>query len=145
MDVAGCAGGDMASCAAAAIPGVPGGGKHAIPAAAPERIGANTNSLGETVISIQGKEMSIHASKQATYRGISNEDITAAMDQKSFSYVQNGETLQGYYDPATNLFVGVGDRITTVKNPKNPKNHLENLRARKETDKPEGKKVDDED
>jgi hypothetical protein len=44
-----------------------------------------------------------------------------------FNYVQNGETLRGYYDSFTNTLVGVGDRITTVINPSNPSNYLSNL------------------
>ena len=74
--------------------------------------------------------MSIHASQQATTCGISNESIANAMDQQPFSYVQNGQTLKGYYDASSNTFVGVGDRITTVIRPRNPTNYLNNLRNR---------------
>lgn len=95
-----------------------------------ERIVVRTNSAGESVVSIQGREMSIHASQQATTRGISNDSIASAMDQQPFSYVQNGQTLQGYYDASSNTFVGVGDRITTVIRPRNPTNYLNNLRNR---------------
>ena len=95
-----------------------------------ERIVIRTNSAGESVVSIQGKEMSIHESRQATTRGISNENIANAMDQQPFRYVQNGQTLQGYYDASSNVFVAVGDRITTVIRPSNPMNYLNNLRNR---------------
>lgn len=95
-----------------------------------ERIVVRTNSAGESVVSIQGREMSIHASQQATTRGISNDSIASAMDQQPFSYVQNGQTLHGYYDASSNTFVGVGDRITTVIRPRNPTNYLNNLRNR---------------
>lgn len=103
------------------VPGAPNG---------VERIVVKTNSAGESVVQIQGKEMSIHASQQSTRRGISNESIAKAMDQQPFSYVQNGQKLQGYYDAASNTFVGVGDRITTVIRPRNPQNYIDNIRNR---------------
>ncbi|WP_164881187.1 hypothetical protein [Paenirhodobacter huangdaonensis] len=87
-----------------------------------ERITVRINPAGKAVVSIQGREMSIHASQQATTRGISNESIANAMDQQPFSYVPKGEALQGYYDASSNTFVGVGDRITTVVQPRNPTN-----------------------
>jgi hypothetical protein len=42
----------------------------------------------------------------------------------SFPYLQNGEALTGYYNPLSNTLVGVGQRITTVINPRNPSNYL---------------------
>jgi len=38
--------------------------------------------------------------------------------------------LDGYYDPTTNVFVGVGNRITTVVRPRNPSTYIDNLKAR---------------
>jgi len=89
------------------------------------------NSAGDASVTIQGEELSIHAATQATIRGISLDDISAALgDGTSFSYVQNGQTLTGYYEPLSNTFVGVGSRITTVINPSNPSNYLLNLLGR---------------
>ena len=96
-----------------------------------ESIVTSSNSAGQSVVVIQGREMSVHAARQATIRGISNESIAAAMQKPPFSYIQNGQTLQGYYDPASNTFVGVGERITTVIKPRNPQTYLDNLRKRK--------------
>lgn len=96
----------------------------------PDRIIVRTNAAGDSVVSIQGAEMSIHASRQATTRGISNESIAGAMDQTPFQYRQNGDILNGFYDASTNTFVGVGNRITTVIRPSNPDNYLNNLRNR---------------
>lgn len=100
------------------------------PNSGPERILVRTDDAGNSVVSIHGREMSIHASQQATTRGISNESIAGAMDQTPFQYRQNGDILDGFYDPATNTFVGVGDRITTVIRPRNPENYLNNMRNR---------------
>ena len=98
---------------------------------APERIIVRTDAAGNSVVLIQGREMSVHASGQATKRGISNESIADALDQEPFQYIQNGSVQNGYYDASTNTFVGVGDRITTVIRPKNPENYLNNLRNRR--------------
>ncbi|RRY11828.1 hemagglutinin repeat-containing protein [Brucella anthropi] len=89
-----------------------------------------TTSAGESVIVIQGKEMSIHSAQQATNRNISTDNINNAMKQQPFQYKQNGQTLDGYYDPTTNVFVGVGNRITTVVRPRNPSTYIDNLKAR---------------
>jgi hypothetical protein len=77
----------------------------------------------------QAKSGDLHVSQHATWR-MSDESIANAMDQQPFSYVQNGQTLQGYYDASSNTFVAVGDRITTVIRPSNPTNYLNNLRNR---------------
>ena len=76
-------------------------------------------------------ELSYHATDQAALRNISMDEISNALNNGySFEYVQNGESLMGYYDPDTNVFVGVGNRITTVIKPANPANYLRNLMGR---------------
>ncbi|WP_370446618.1 hemagglutinin repeat-containing protein [Pseudovibrio sp. Ad37] len=96
----------------------------------PERVVVKTDTAGNSVVWIQGREMSFHASGQATGRGISNDSIAKALDQQPFEYIQNGRMQNGYYDAATNTFVGVGERITTVIRPRKPENYLNNLRNR---------------
>lgn len=44
--------------------------------------------------------------------------------------MQDGERLTGYYDAATNTFVGVGSRVTTVIRPKNPDKYIANVKGR---------------
>ena len=89
------------------------------------------NSAGEASVSINGVELSIHAATQATIRNISLDEAASAMSNgQSFNYIQNGQTLTGYYDASTNVFVGVGNRITTIMRPSNPTNYLGNLLAR---------------
>jgi filamentous hemagglutinin len=56
-------------------------------------------------------------------------EITAVSGE-SFNYMQGGERLTGYYDAASNTFVGVGNRITTVIKPKNPDKYIANVRGR---------------
>ena len=89
------------------------------------------NSAGDTTVDINGTELSTHAAEQATARNISMNQISDTMaNGYRFSYVQNGETLTGYYSSNTNTFVGVGNRITTVIQPSNPANYLRNLMGR---------------
>lgn len=89
------------------------------------------DSSGNANVVINGIEMSMHAASQATVRGISIQNIqTAVTAGESFTYMQNGARLTGYYDAASNTFVGVGDRITTVVRPKNPTSYIANVKAR---------------
>jgi len=73
----------------------------------------------------------MHAASQATVRAISIQNIqTAVSAGESFTYMQNGSRVTGYYDTAGNTFVGVGDRIATVVRPKNPTSYIANVKAR---------------
>jgi RHS repeat-associated protein len=88
------------------------------------------DSSGTATIQTSGIELSSHAAEQATTRDISLEDISAAIDQgETFPYYkpEAGEWRTGYYDPVTNTFVGVGDRVTTVIRPRNAENYISNL------------------
>jgi hypothetical protein len=85
---------------------------------------------GAANVWVKGVEMSIHAAEEASADKISIETITKAMSTPPFSYVQNGQTLKGYYDATTNTFVGVGNRITTVFHPRSPTNYISNLLKR---------------
>jgi hypothetical protein len=114
---------------AAAAAGLFGAGAAAESAASGVQI--LVSSAGEASVTIQGVDLSIHAATQATIRNISLDTISAAMKSgQSFPYVQNGQALTGYYNPLSNTFVGVGQRITTVVNPTNPSNYLSNLLGR---------------
>lgn len=77
---------------------------------------------------IGGYELSEHAKEQINRRGISHSDIENTIKTgESFSYEKS---KIGYYDKNTNTFVGVGDKITTAINPKNPENYIKNLKER---------------
>ena len=78
--------------------------------------------------SIGGYEVSKHAIQRMRERGISAEDIEKAINSgESFTY--DGDKT-GYYDAATNTFVGVGEKITTVINPSKPENYIRHLKER---------------
>jgi len=78
------------------------------------------NAEGIATVVIEGVELSIHAARQATIRGLTIDAISNAMkNSEPFFYFQNGEKLMGYYHEASNVFVGVGERITTVISPRN--------------------------
>ncbi len=75
-------------------------------------------------IFIGGYGLSDHALEQMNERNITQEQIENAINQgESFSYW--GDRI-GYYDKETNVFVGTGDKITTVINPRNKEQYVEN-------------------
>lgn len=86
------------------------------------------NSAGDASVYIEGNLLTYHASLQASLRNISLGDISATLlEGTSFTYMQAGKQITGYYNALQNLLVGVGDNITTVLNPRNPVNYLLNL------------------
>jgi hypothetical protein len=74
-------------------------------------------------------ELTEHAAMRLAQRGISDEDLDAALDQVPFKYFYNGAWQTGYYDSSTGVFAGtVNGQITTVIDNVNP-NYIQNLQS----------------
>ena len=93
----------------------------------------STGSCGQNMScanqpSVGGYELSRHALDQMKERNITTNDIERAIiTGESFSYEGN---KTGYYDSKTNIFVGTGEKVTTVINPAKPENYIKNLKER---------------
>jgi hypothetical protein len=73
--------------------------------------------------------MSDHALERMESRGMSTEDIEAALEQDSFQYFYDGGWRTGFYDASGGTFVGsVDGTITTVINNVKP-SYIQNLQS----------------
>jgi len=76
-----------------------------------------------------GIEVQAHGIERIAFRTISLGEVEAATATTPFRYYHEGLWKVGYYDPASNLFVGtIDDVVATVIRPRNA-NYLKNLKA----------------
>ena len=76
-----------------------------------------------------GMEVEAHGIERIAFRSISLREVEAATTMAPFRYYHEGLWKVGYYDPASNLFVGTIDNVVaTVIRPRNG-NYLRNLKA----------------
>ena len=76
-----------------------------------------------------GMEVEAHGIERIAFRSISLREVEAATTMTPFRYYHEGLWKVGYYDPASNLFVGTIDNVVaTVIRPRNG-NYLKNLKA----------------
>jgi hypothetical protein len=146
MDVGACIAGDAVSCGAVWLPFVSGRSLRA----ADElhdlyraKRATNTvddaarfvvDSAGNTTLRAQGPsgwiDVTSHAAKRMTQRGISIADVDQALTQTPFNYWHNNTWKVGYYDPGTNVFVGTVNGVaTTVITPSAGPQYVANLLA----------------
>jgi len=91
-----------------------------------------TNAAGETRIFLRGAEgtleVSSHAAQRITQRGVSLDAVEDVISsQKPFQYFHDGVTKTGFYDPASQLFVGSVDNTITTVIPGATPNYINNL------------------
>jgi len=80
------------------------------------------DAAGNTTLRVKGSygwlDVSQHAAERMTQRAISWEAVESTLTKPSFQYWQSGRNAgwqTGYYDPASQIFVGVADgKVATV-------------------------------
>lgn len=92
------------------------------------------DSAGNTTLRAQGPSgwinVTSHAAKRMTQRGISIADVDQALTRTPFNYWHNNTWKVGYYDPGTNVFVGTVNGVaTTVITPAAGPQYIANLLA----------------
>ncbi|WP_160295443.1 RHS repeat-associated core domain-containing protein [Demequina aurantiaca] len=93
------------------------------------------NSAGEATMYLRAGpsslEVSEHAALRMTQRGISIEAAESALAHQPFSYFHQGTWKTGFYDPATQVFLGsVRGKLTTVIKGASSK-YIDNLKVAK--------------
>ncbi len=91
-----------------------------------------TNAAGETRIFLHGAEQTLevssHAAQRITQRGVSLDAVEEVISsQKPFQYFHDGVSKTGFYDPASQLFVGSVDGTITTVIPGATPNYINNL------------------
>jgi hypothetical protein len=92
------------------------------------------DSAGNTTLRAQGPsgwiDVTSHAARRMTQRGISIDDVDQALTQTPFNYWHSNTWKVGYYDPGTNVFVGTVNGVaTTVITPSAGPQYVANLLA----------------
>lgn len=105
----------------------------------PGQVAANTparfavNSAGEATMFLRAGSASLevteHAARRMTQRGISIDAAETALTRTPFPYFHKGTWKSGYYDSGSRVFMGtVNGRVTTVIDNAKP-GYIENLKA----------------
>ena len=92
------------------------------------------DSTGTTTLRAQGPsgwiDVSSHAARRMTQRGISIDAVDNALTTQPFNYWHNNTWKVGYYDDASNVFVGTVNGVaTTVIQPSSGPQYIANLLA----------------
>ncbi|MEJ7765936.1 MAG: hypothetical protein WKF86_10600, partial [Acidimicrobiales bacterium] len=131
-----------ADIAGAATPGVTGLGAASRAGRAARRATSRADdgarfvvdSAGSTTLRAQGSsgwiDVSRHAAKRMTKRGISIDAVDQALTRQPFNYWHNSTWKVGYYDQTSNVFVGTVKGVaTTVIRPSSGAQYIANLLA----------------
>lgn len=99
---------------------------------APQAARFAVDSAGDATMFVnrgsQAIEVSSHAARRMTQRGISIDVVESTLTHSPFQYFHQGVWKSGYYDPAARTFIGtVDDTVTTVIDNASP-NYIQNLR-----------------
>jgi RHS repeat-associated protein len=91
-----------------------------------------TNAAGETRIFLRGAEgtleVSSHAAQRITQRGLSLDAVEEVISaQNPFQYFHNGVWKTGFYDPASQVFVGSANGTIRTVIPGATQNYINNL------------------
>lgn len=97
-----------------------------------EKIIAETAEQNLKKITLNDKEFTLteHAVQQMKARSVSEAEVLKTLEVQPFPYYHDNTWKQGYYDPQSKIFVGVGDNITTVINNAKPQ-YITNLKSAK--------------
>jgi len=90
------------------------------------------DDVGDILKTTKGEvKLSEHALGKMKSQGIDVQDVKNTIEGgEEFKYFHDGTWKTGYYDSKTNIFVGKGDKITTVIEPTNPENYIKNLKSK---------------